>query len=170
MRNTTIPISHHRCGIRALIQIHQTERGLLALSVVQALLEAAFPYIELYDSARIIDLVIEGNFPAAGRNIALLAILICIAGLGLDAGNGLHAYLSNRAQRNMLRRISQKAMELDYEEMEDTGLLHQISDAFYTMNHVGGYHAFISYYQQLCKNLIQIAISVGAAAVDIKRK
>ena len=162
MRNTTIPISHHRCGIRALIQIHQTERGLLALSVVQALLEAAFPYIELYDSARIIDLVIEGNFPAAGRNIALLAILICIAGLGLDAGNGLHAYLSNRAQRNMLRRISQKAMELDYEEMEDTGLLHQISDAFYTMNHVGGYHAFISYYQQLCKNLIQIAISVGA--------
>ena len=162
MRNTTIPISHHRCGIRALIQIHQTERGLLALSVVQALQEAAFPYIELYDSARIIDLVIEGNFPAAGRNIALLAILICIAGLGLDAGNGLHAYLSNRAQRNMLRRISQKAMELDYEEMEDTGLLHQISDAFYTMNHVGGYHAFISYYQQLCKNLIQIAISVGA--------
>ena len=124
MRNTTIPISHHRCGIRALIQIHQTERGLLALSVVQALLEAAFPYIELYDSARIIDLVIEGNFPAASRNIALLAILICIAGLGLDAGNGLHAYLSNRAQRNMLRRISQKAMELDYEEMEDTGLLH----------------------------------------------
>lgn len=59
MRNTTIPISHHRCGIRALIQIHQTERGLLALSVVQALQEAAFPYIELYDSARIIDLVIE---------------------------------------------------------------------------------------------------------------
>lgn len=27
MRNTTIPISHHRCGIRALIQIHQTERA-----------------------------------------------------------------------------------------------------------------------------------------------
>ena len=42
MRNTTIPISHHRCGIRALIQIHQTERGLLALSVVQALLKLHF--------------------------------------------------------------------------------------------------------------------------------
>ena len=62
----------------------------------------------------------------------------------------------------MLRRVNQKAMELDYEEMENTELLHKISDSVYSMNHIGGYNVFLGYYNKLLKNATQVLISFAA--------
>lgn len=162
MHNARPRISHHRWGLQALAEIHKIEKGILALSVLQAILEAVCPYIELFLAARIIDLLIEADFAGAAQMIGALAAFVLISGLLLCALSNMHAYQADRAHRTMLRRINQKAMELDYEEMEDTGLLHQISDAVYAMNHIGGYHVFIGYYEQLLKNMLQILISFAA--------
>ena len=55
MHNKRLQISHHRYGIQALIQFLNIDKGLLVHSVLQASLEAVFPYIELVCAARIID-------------------------------------------------------------------------------------------------------------------
>ena len=162
MHNKRLQISHHRYGIQALIQIHKIEKGLLVLSVLQAILEAVFPYIELVCAARIIDLLIEANFAKAVQITVVLAIFIFLGGLLLDALSSIHTYKSDRAHRKMLRRVNQKAMELDYEEMENTELLHKISDSVYSMNHIGGYNVFLGYYNKLLKNATQVLISFAA--------
>ena len=162
MHNKRLQISHHRYGIQALIQIHKIEKGLLVLSVLQAILEAVFPYIELLCAARIIDLLIEANFAKAVQITVVLAIFIFLGGLLLDALSSIHTYKSDRAHRKMLRRVNQKAMELDYEEMENTELLHKISDSVYSMNHIGGYNVFLGYYNKLLKNATQVLISFAA--------
>lgn len=162
MHNKRLQISHHRYGIQALIQIHKVEKGLLVLSVLQAILEAVFPYIELLCAARIIDLLIEANFAKAVQITVVLAIFIFLGGLLLDALSSIHTYKSDRAHRKMLRRVNQKAMELDYEEMENTELLHKISDSVYSMNHIGGYNVFLGYYNKLLKNATQVLISFAA--------
>ena len=157
-----LSLSHHRSGIRALGQLQKTEKGLIPVSVLQAGLEGVLPYLELFFSARIIDLLMAGNVGKTVEMIVLFALLVAGAGLGLDGLSGVHTYLADRAHRKMLRRINQKAMELEYAQMEDTGLLHKIADAFYTMEHIGGYNAFIGFYQQLLKNLVQVAIAFVA--------
>ena len=92
----------------------------------------------------------------------VLAIFIFLGGLLLDALSSIHTYKSDRAHRKMLRRVNQKAMELDYEEMENTELLHKISDSVYSMNHIGGYNVFLGYYNKLLKNATQVLISFAA--------
>ena len=99
MHNKRLQISHHRYGIQALIQIHKIEKGLLVLSVLQAILEAVFPYIELVCAARIIDLLIEANFAKAVQITVVLAIFIFLGGLLLDALSSIHTYKSDRAHR-----------------------------------------------------------------------
>lgn len=130
--------------------------------MLQAILEAVFPYIELVCAARIIDLLIEAILQKLCRSLWCLQYLSSWAGLLLDALSSIHTYKSDRAHRKMLRRVNQKAMELDYEEMENTELLHKISDSVYSMNHIGGYNVFLGYYNKLLKNVTQVLISFAA--------
>lgn len=150
---------HHRYGIRGLKKIHEADRWLLPLSAAQSILTALFPYIELYLSTLIIDALIGREFDKAPVLIGLLVLMNLAAGLLIDLLNQVNTFRADRVHREMLKLINKKAMELDYEEMEDAGLLQKISDAIYVMEHIGGYNVFIMYYRQMAENVIQILTS-----------
>lgn len=152
---------HHSLGIRALGQIYRMDKTLILISVMQAFFSAFLPYIELVCTGLIIDSLLGGNMKNAVLYIAAMAGSTFVCGLTVDLFDRTTSYKSENIHRQMLRMINEKAMEMDYEEMENTALLQKISDATYIMEHIGGYNVFISYYRQFAEYILKIVTSVG---------
>lgn len=152
---------HHKNGFKSLKIIKNIDRSILLLSILQAVLSAIFPYIELYISAYIIDYIIAKRFDKIPVLIAALIISNLLVGLIIDLLNNINKYKADYVQRRMLVLIKAKALEIDYDIMEDPKVLKSISSAEYTMEHTGGYAAFITYYRQLLEAIFEIVTSVA---------
>lgn len=153
-------LGHHKHGIKALKKIHELDPLILFTSALQSVAAALFPYMELYFTTFIIDSLISKNYGSVPVLIVLLVVSNLIVGLFIDMLNNVNAFKADKVHREMVNVINKKAMELDFEEMEDASLLQKISDASYIMEHIGGYNVFITYYRQLAENVIKIAASL----------
>ena len=154
-------LKYHKYGLQALQKVHKIDVSLIPCSLLQAILSAAFPYVELYLTAFMMDALLAGAFSRIPTLIVWMVGLNLILGVWIDALNGALTCKNNYVQREILRQISQKAMQIDYDQMEDTDLLQKISDAVYIMEHIGGYNVFIGYYQKLAQDLLKILFSFG---------
>ena len=161
MKTISKSLGHHKYGIKALKKVHQLDKLLLLTSAVQSAAAALFPYMELYFTTFIIDALIGKRYEDVPALIASLVAANLIAGLFIDMLNHVNTYKADKVHRAMIHVINNKAMELDFEEMEDAVLLQKISDASYIMEHIGGYNVFIAYYRQLAEHVIKIAASLA---------
>lgn len=128
---------------------------------MQSVLSALFPYIELYISAYMIDAIIAEDFEKIPFLIIGLIVSNLLIGLLIDLLDNMNKYKANYVQRKMVMLIKKKALEIDYDIMEDPQLLQRISNAEYAMEHKGGYYAFIMYYRQLLEAIFKITTSVS---------
>lgn len=128
---------------------------------MQSILAALFPYIELYISAYMINLIIAKNYDKIPFFIIALILSNVLIGLLIDFLENINKYKANYVQREMIALINKKAMEIDYDIMEDPQVLQKISNAEYTMEHTGGYYAFIMYYRQLLESIFKVITSVS---------
>lgn len=160
MKAISKSLGHHKCGIKALMKMYRLDKLILFTSAAQSVLTALFPYVELYLSTLIIDSLLSKNYDRVPVLIAVLAASNLIIGLFIDLLNNVNTLKADKVHREMIQVINKKAMELDFEEMEDASLLQKISDASYIMEHIGGYNVFITYYRQLAENLIKIVTSL----------
>lgn len=149
----------HRYGFRALKVIGNMDGSLLFFSALQAVLNGIFPYIELYLAAFMVDALLGKRYSVVPMLTVILVTANLTVGLVIDLLDKVTAYKADGIQRQMVQAVDRKAMELDYEEMENSGLLQKISDANYIMEHIGGYQVFLSCYRQLAENFWKIAAS-----------
>lgn len=154
-------LGHHKYGLQALYKIQRIDPWLIPCSLLQAVLSAVFPYVELYLTAFMMDALLAREFSRIPACILWLIGLNLALGVGIDTMNAAVTGRTNHVHREVLRQISQKAMEVDYDAMEDPQLLKKISDSIYIMDHIGGYNVFIGYYQKLAQHLIKILFSAG---------
>lgn len=152
---------YHKSGFQSLKIVHKIDKSIIPLSIMQSVITALFPYIELFISAYMIDAIIAKDF----RKIPFLIISLIIAnlllGLLIDVLDNINKYKGNYVQRKMVMLINKKALEIDYDIMEDPKVLQKISNAEYTMEHTGGFCAFIMYYRQLLEAIFKITTSVS---------
>lgn len=151
----------HKNAFKSFKIINKIDRNIIPLCLIQSLISALFPYIELYMTAYIIDAVISKSFEKVPF---LLVILICLnfaSGLIIDFLDSKNKYKSNYVQRKMLMLIKKKALEIDYELMEDAEVLQKLSNAEYTLEHTMGYYAFIMYYRQLLEAIFKVIASIS---------
>ena len=152
---------YHRNGFESLKMIHKIDRSIIPLCIMQSVLSAFFPYIELYISAYMIDAIIAKDFTKIPFLILGLVISNLLIGLLIDLLDNINKYKANFIQRKMVMLIKKKALEIDYDIMEDAQVLQKISDAEYTMEHTGGYYSFIMYYRQLLDGIFKIITSAS---------
>lgn len=148
-------------GFESLGIIHKTDRSIIPLLIMQSILSALFPYIELYLSAYMINFIISKNFEKIPFLIIVLVLSNLLMGLLIDLLDNTNKYKANYVQKRMIALINKKAMEIDYDIIEDPQVLQKISNAEYTMEHTGGYYAFIMYYKQLIEATLKIITSVS---------
>lgn len=157
-------IDYHKDGFESLNMIHKIDKNIMPLCIMQAVLSALFPYIELYISAYMIDVIITKEFVKIPYLIIGLVTSNLLIGLLLDLLDNINKYKADYVQRKMVMLINKKALEIDYDIMEDAEVLQKISNAEYTMEHTGGYYAFITYYRQLLEAILKIITSVSLVA------
>ena len=152
---------YHKNGLESLKIIQQIDGKIIPLCITQSALSAFFPYIELYISAYMIDAIIAKDFVKMPFLIISLILSNLLIGLLIDLLDNINNYKANYAQKKMVMLIKKKAMEIDYDIMENPLVLQKISNAEYTMEHTGGYYSFIIYYRQLLEAIFKIITSVS---------
>ena len=140
--------------------IKEIDRYIIPLNIIQSILTAILPYIDLVISAYIIDSIIVKDFEKMGFLIFIMLFSNFIISILINLLNSVNSYRADKLEKNILSLINKKAMEIDYEIIEDPETLQKISDAKYTMEHTGGYNAFIIYYRQILELSIKIVTSV----------
>lgn len=150
----------HKKGFRLLKVIHTIDRNLIPCIILEAVLQAATPYISIILSANIIDLLIRRDFKAA----VYTALLMCGLMLLAEVFSALLAYY-NRVSNNMLQyqlraKIREKGMELDYATMDDPEILYVIrnteSAAFYN----GGLGTVAQQYGSLLQYILSLITAI----------
>ena len=152
---------YHKNALDSFKIINKIDRNIIPLCLIQSLISALLPYIELFMTAYIIDAVIFKNFEKVPFLIVILICLNLAAGIIIDFLDSKNKYKSNYVQRKMLMLIKKKALEIDYELMEDAEVLQKLSNAEYTMEHTMGYYAFIMYYRQLLEAIFKVIASIS---------
>lgn len=152
---------YHKDGFKSLKIIYKIDKSIIPLCIIQSFLSSILPYIELYISAYMIDSIINKNIAKIPFLILILILSNLLIGLLIDLLDNINKYKSNYIQRKMILLVNQKALELDYEIMEDTQILQKISNAKFTMEHTGGYYSFIMYYKQLIESIFKIITSIS---------
>lgn len=152
-------LNYHKAGFEGLQIIGKLDKFIIPLCIFQSLLTAIFPYIELYISAYMIDAIISKNFAKVPYLILILILSNLLIGLAIDFMDNLSKYKATYVQNKMLMLIDKKALEIDYDIIEDPKVLQKISNAEYTMRHTGGYYSFILYYRELLESIFKIITS-----------
>lgn len=152
---------YHKSGFESLKIINKIDRGILPLCMFQSALSALFPYIELYISAYMIDVIISKEYQEIPMLIIILIISNLAMGLLIDLLDNMNKYKASYVQRKMIMLINKKSLEIDYDIMENANILKRISDAEYTMEHTGGYYSFIMYYRQLFEAVFKVITSIS---------
>lgn len=115
--------NYHKDGFESLKIVHKIDRSIIPLLIVQSILSALFPYIELYISAYMINSIIAKDFVKIPSLIIGLVLSNLLIGLLIDFLNNINKYKADYIQRKMIILINEKAMEIDFDIMEDPQVL-----------------------------------------------
>lgn len=158
-------VSVHKTGFRLLKQLHGMDSSAIPLSLISAFLEAGKPYITLFFTSEIIDRLLLRQFRMTYVLVGAMLILRMAVGLSL---NQLNRNLRIRYRNIQLRfklLIRKKAMELDYETMEDPKTVEKICFTERTCIMYGSIETILSHYRDLLMYLLTMLASIGLVAV-----
>jgi len=155
----------HKTGIKLLTILHQTDSSTIPLTMIYGVLQAAYPYLGLFLSAILIDFLIGNQF----RNALIIAFILVscnfVFGLLLDLLEQTCKYKSIKAENKLRILIREKALNLDYESMENTGVLEKINTSEYTMRMYGGIGTLLLYYQSLLSGFLSAIAAVAMVGI-----
>lgn len=105
---------------KGIKEIHLIRPGVITASVVCMILEAIYPFINIFMSAEILNSIIE-NAPAEVliRNIIWMIALNAFVGLLLRAAKAIQSLFMSEFYHLYEYHLARKNFELDYERMED---------------------------------------------------
>lgn len=148
-----------KSSLESLLFLNRLDKTIIPLFFSQSVLSAILAYTELYFLAKIIDAVIGGNFESLKVLIIVFIVTAFVLGISADFVQNLNEYKADKIQRKMVGLIQEKIMTMDYAKMENTYMLKKISDAVYSMEHMGGYYSYLLYFRQLLEAWIKVIAS-----------
>lgn len=153
-------ISLHKTGFCLLQKIHAVDSCILPLHMLEVFLSVAKVYINLFLTAKFIDLLLAQNFRLAGITI----LWLLLADLFLD----ISIQLMKRKFRGMKTKVwllfyvwmREKAFSLDYETMERPEVAERILYSERTADMHGGLGVLLYHYCEILRAILHILLSV----------
>ena len=153
MKNNTIR--------KVLSLIHRLRRGHIALVFLSRLVAAAQPFVSLFFSSLILDLMVQ-KAPAA-QIMKYAIILVCSTAFIIFIEWGLRSIVTvgdEILSEKINQMISEKTCRIDYDILEKHETLDLITKAEEGMHSRGGIQSFCSNLANLCQNIATIIYSV----------
>lgn len=150
----------HKEGFKCLKLIHKADSSAIPLSLLSALINTCFPYIELFLSARIIDTLITKDYTQCITVAVIMILLNYVFGVISD---GLSAGCKTKQEKIdylVQAEIRRKALSLDYETLESPSTLELLNTADFSIKHNGGYNVILQCYTELITAIISIIASL----------
>ena len=154
-------IELHKKGFRLLRVIHEIDRNMLPRTILESILNALIPYISIFLSATVIDLL----FARAYRQAVVVVIGMCFVTLAAQLVVAVLQYYNGICRNNLTFElkglIRKKAMELDYATMDDPEINSMIHNTEKAAQYNGGLN-WVSYrYRDLLQYFISAITAVG---------
>ena len=154
-------LSFHKDGLEGLKMVHKVDSSAIPVTLLYALVKALYPYINLFLGAFIIDSLIEKEFKDA--IIFTLALIVgnFVVGSIQDLLERVDDYKSHKVGHLTVLEIRKKALEIDYETLEDAKTLEKVNSAVYSMQFRGGFAALLKNYCSIFQGVFSIVASVS---------
>lgn len=151
----------HKKGFRLLKIIHEIDRNMLPRTILEAIINAFIPYISLFLSAEVIDLLFEKEY----KNAILTVFVMCGITLAAQLIVAILQYYSGICRNNLPTelqgKIREKAMELDYTTMDDPEIVSMIQNTEKAAQYNGGMNWVIFRYRALLQYSISAITAIG---------
>ena len=151
---------YHKTGFRLMKLLHKTDRDLIPLAMLLSLLQTAIPYSGFFLSASIIDSLTAGVYETALRTAIILIAINLILGLLVDLLDQVVKYKGQASSINLKFMLRDKALALDLETMENSGVQEKINTTEFTMKLYGGINYILNCYQRILTAVLSVIISV----------
>ena len=155
---------YHQTGFTLLKIAHKVDSASIPLRIINSVVNVAGAYLELFLTARLIDMLMAGGFSEG----FVYAVLLALTGLVFGVTGRLvsKAYAKSAQQCNLAFSIMmrEKAIALDYETMEQPGVSEKIFNSERTASMYGGLGSIVNAYQGLLESLLNIGAAVGLIA------
>ncbi|MBC5629728.1 ABC transporter ATP-binding protein [Clostridium sp. NSJ-6] len=154
-------LSFHKDGLEGLKMIHKVDSSAIPITLLHALVKALYPYITLFLGAFIIDSLIERNFK---YSIIFALALIggnFVFGIIQDILERVDDYKGCKIGHLTTLEIRKKALEIDYETLEDAKTLEKLNSAVYSMQFQGGFAVLLKNYCSIFQGIFSIIASVS---------
>lgn len=152
--------SYHKTGFEMLKYLKIIEPSAIPISILDAIVEAAFPYISILLSSKIIDLLINHQYKNVFIFTSILIISNFITGMIIIALKEVLSYKQFMIDKKFIVLLRKKALELDYITMTNTDVLDDIN---YTERMVK-YHGGLKEIMEEYINYLTSAISIITAS------
>lgn len=151
---------------KGLIEIHRICPGLMGISILHAVLEAIYPFITIFLSARILNAILEmTSAEMLIRNVIGMVVWNAFANVLIRAVKAVENVLISEFQHLYEFRLAQKNFGLAYERLEDpeTFRKKQRIEEIRNLNG-GGLWKLLDVFQGIIQGMVTIFISVSATA------
>lgn len=154
-------LSFHRKGIEGLKMVHRVDSSAIPAALLYALVKSVYPYINIFLGAYIIDALIAQEF----RNAVLLAVSL-IAGdflLGIiqDVLETINKYKVIKVGTLTKLEVWKKALDIDFETLEDAKTLEKVNSAVFALMYNGGFGALLQNYCSIFQGIFSVVASIG---------
>lgn len=154
-------LEYHKTGLELLKLVHKVDPAAIPLRIINSVLKVAGAYLNLYLTARLIDILLAGQF----REGFTYACAVAASGLLFGVSGGLvekaYAKSSQRCTLAFAVMMREKTASLDYETMEQPQVSDKIFNSERTAQIYGGLGAVADNYQGILSGLLEIAGAVG---------
>lgn len=155
---------YHRTGFALLKMAHKVDSSSMPLRIINSVINVARAYLELFFTARLIDMLLAGEFSEGAFYAGLLVLTELLFGAGGRLVSKAYAKAAQRCNLAFSIMMREKAIALDYETMEQPSVSEKIFNSERTANMYGGLGNIVNSYQGLLESLLNIGAAVGLIA------
>ncbi|MGL4798896.1 MAG: hypothetical protein ACRCWY_05785, partial [Cellulosilyticaceae bacterium] len=154
-------LAFHKEGFEGLKLIHRVDHSAIPVSLLYALVKAIYPYIQFFFGAAIIDALIGKAFEQAVLLVGGLIGGQLILGLIQDVLQRVDDYKATKVARLTNVEVRKKALEVDYETLEDAKTLEKLNSAVYSLQYQGGFGQLLIHYSYIFEALFSVVTALG---------
>lgn len=158
-------LEHHKTGITLMKIAHRVDSSAIPLRIINTLINVTGAYLGLYLTAEFIDLLVAGRYSEGFYQGCLIVAAELLFGAAGQLVAKAYARSSQRCACAFQVMMREKAMELDYETMEQPQAADKIFMSERTASMYGGLGSVVESYQGLLSGLLEIGASMGMIGV-----
>lgn len=151
----------HNDGFKTLKYVHKEDSSVIPIHLISAAIKAAYPYINLFFFSDIIDSLLNKDFKYASTLVVLMVISNLAVGILMDVIEKVAKVKSLRVNSLMETKIRMKALQIDYETLDDSKTLEDINTALISIKYSGGFDEILENYCKILQNIFSIITSVS---------